>query len=69
MSDQQYDAIDLTVDVGSPLGDRAELGTIRGDHGLEVPDDLLGLTEMMLHSRTRLVGCKVTSPDRGGPPE
>lgn len=69
MSDQQHDAIDLTVDVGSPLGGRAELRTIRSDHGFEVPDDLLGLTKMMLDSRTRLVGCKVTCPDHRGPPE
>jgi len=43
MGDQQHDAIDLTVDVGAAVGGVVEPGTVLGDHGLEMTDDLLGL--------------------------
>jgi hypothetical protein len=56
MSDQQHDAIDLTVDVGAAGRGALEPGTVLGDHGLEMADDLLGLYQMMLDPRPRFVG-------------
>jgi len=43
MRHQQHDAIDLAIDVGAAVVGVVETGTVLGDHGLEMTDDLLGL--------------------------
>jgi len=40
--DEQHHPLNLTVDVGPPLGSTVELRAILGDHAFEVAHDLVG---------------------------